>query len=313
MINSQNHIAMKLNIKQILCVLICLFLCYYLKAQEGCQPSFENVNEATGQSVRGYGDFVQKMSISQDDSKILLHLVQVDQGEQGTFLVATHQDKLSEEEYQAAVTGYLNNGNLNASSKLILKVRDQTFQFKPLEVTLTSRSDIFGTRETTVAFTAEVTRDQVAILQTNDLQYVAYYVGGRPFERRFRKPNKRTTALKTIFSCLPIESVFKYEAPVTNAADIDMTEVESSLWSEKLVGTWTFTEKGIAHVVECGAGSLTTSVQGKEIYSGTWKIAGDRIIFITTMGTGTGVVSMFAEDMVVIVDGQETQTWMRIK
>ncbi len=248
-----------------------------------CQPAAAGVDK-NGDTLKYYGGVVRPYKLITDyKADYKLYLVQIDNGQKGTFLYSILSETFKEQsEYNVAVNNYLNQNALKSSTLKIILMNGETLAFdKPLTCEHKAlRSKLFGNvfgHNTT--FISLITKDQIQMLQESPLQFFQLNIGGKPFETKFKKPKKRNIKIKNSFACLDLNTV--QEMKQKKAEDLDMTEVTKANYKSTIVGTWTSESEGrYATLVLTDDGKMTVSATGATTLEGTYKIVNDRIICV---------------------------------
>ena len=289
--------------------LVFLFLTSLIYSQD-CKPSIVS-KQTNGEIVNLYGGKVRDGGFGSNDKSVYsLYIAQVDNGKKGTsILVTLYEPVETKKDYNNAVNNFLNENNLK-NSVLELELNGEKIKIPATECKQKPTKLLGSIVAYTVTFVGDLFKSDIEKLQKYDLQRFRLTIGGRPYERYFKKPTKRTAKLKKAFNCVEMEHIF--EIKKKDASEMDLTEVSKSDYSSSINGKWSLQgEKG--KVVEFKDGKVSYSKMGVKQYEGSYKIIGNRIIITTDYGNSIAEISMFLKDMLILKEKGEEKTFERIE
>jgi len=275
-----------------------------------CKPS-KTSTLTSGEAVSYYGGRIRSGGFGGNDKSIYsLFITQVDDGKKGTVAIATLYEPVNNKsDYDNAVNNFLNENNLKTS---VLEIVLNGEKIKILATECTQRpakllGDIVAY---TVTFQGNILKSEIEKLQQYDLQKFRLEIGGHPYERYFKKPNKRTSKLKQEFSCVNMDNVF--ELKKKDASEMDLSEVSSVNYATAINGKWVL-QGSTGNITEFENGKLIISNMGVKTNEGTYKIAGTRVIMSTNEGNSISEISMFLKDMLILKEKASENTYERIE
>lgn len=278
---------------------------------QNCKPS-KSVKQKNGDTVNFYGGRIRSGGFGSNDKSVYdLFIAQVNDGEKGTIVYATLYEPVdTKEQYNNAVNNFLNETNLKNSvleiqlNGEIIRIPSSNSTSRP-EKLLGSISGYF------VFFGGEILKSQIKMMQEYDLQKFRLVVGGRPYERYFKKPTKRTKKLKKSFKCVNMENVF--EMKKKDASQMDLTEINKEEYSKSIIGKWS-TQGKTGQIVEFDNDSkIKYSKMGRLELEGSYKVVGNRVIVTTDNGNSISEISMFLKDMLILKENGNETTYERIE
>lgn len=253
--------------------------------------------------------------ITDDKSAYTFYVVQINKGKDGTVAFVSFFESVKDRDvYNKAITDYLTEEKLKTSfleiqvDNKIIRIPSTSCQLEPTK----TLGDIYGY---TVNFQGNILKEQVILLQNNDIQKFKIVLGGKPYERSFEKPTKITQAIKKAISCVNLDNMF--EVKRKKPSELNLNEVEQSNYSTEIIGKW-LAQSTNGVILEFVGDKLIVSQMGKVVSEGNYKISGTRLIYTgtTTSGTSNNGVSsfeLFLKDMITLKDKGKDITYERIE
>jgi hypothetical protein len=239
----------------------------------------------------------------------------VNKGKDGTVAFVSFFESVKDRDvYNKAITDYLTEEKLKTSfleiqvDNKIIRIPSTSCQLEPSK----TLGDIYGY---TVNFQGNILKEQVILLQNNDIQKFKIVLGGKPYERSFEKPTKITQAIKKAISCVNLDNMF--EVKRKKPSELNLNEVEQSNYSTEIIGKW-LAQSTNGVILEFIGDKLIVSQMGKVVSEGNYKISGTKLIYTgtTTSGTSNNGVSrfeLFLKDMITLKDKGKDITYERIE
>lgn len=287
-------------------MLMLVFLTSTLSFAQKCKPAKKS-KQTNGDMVQLYGGLVSKTGMwESEEAEHFIYIAQVENGTKGTSIVAiVNQPYKTKKDYQNAV--HLNQENLK-NSVLELELNGEKIIIPTTECKFKPPKHAYSPTYT-VIFEGDISKSDIEKLQNFDLQRFRLILGGLPYERYFKKPNKQTAKIKKSFNCVTMENVF--ELKKKEAKEMDLNEVEKADYSTSINGKWN--EQGsVGMLTEFNDGTVTISKKGVKVTDGTYKIVGNRIIITTDKGNSISEISMFLKDMLILKEKGVETTYERI-
>ncbi len=292
--------------------LLIIFLSLLLSGSfygQNCKPTKVS-KQANGDIVNLYGGRIRSGGFGSNDKSIYsLYIAQVNEGKKGTFIIAFLEEPVqNKREYDYAINNFLNEENLKKSFLEIqlngekIKIPATECQLKPVKLL----GSITGYR---VTFQGDITKTDLEKLQKYDLQRFRLIIGGHPYERYFKKPNSRTKKLKKAFNCVNTDNVF--EVKKKSADEMNLDEVNKADYKTEIKGKWLL-QGSSGNIVSFKDGKVSFSKMGVEYDSGSYKIAGNRLIISSKEGNSILEISMFLKDMIILKEKGNEKTYERI-
>lgn len=284
-------------------------IAFNLANAQKCEPA-ETIKQPNGDVVNLYGGKLRKGGfMSNDRSRYALYVAQLNDGKKGSSIVAYVSERVkNKREYDHAVNNFLNENSLkNSSLKVILN--NELLEIPMMECKQTPSKllgDIVGY---TITYEGDIKKEYVKKLQSYDIQKFRLVVGGKPFERIFKKPTKNTKKIKESFNCVEIDNVF--EVKKKKASEMDLSEVSKSDYASTINGHWNL-QKSNGVTVEFKDGKVIYSKKGVKESEGSYKIVANRVIITTDKGNSIAEISMFLKDMLILKESGEEKTYERL-
>ncbi len=248
--------------------------------------------------------------LTDDGSSYSFYVVQINKGKDGTLaFVSFFESVETRKEYNNAINDYLNETKLKNSyleievNNEILRIPSSSCRLEP-EKTL---GQIYGYQ---VAFEGDILKSQVNLLQRFDIEKFKIVIGGKPYEKTFKTPTKKTKIIKEAISCLNLNNIF--EAKKKKVEDLNLDEVKQSTYSREIVGKWLL-QSGNGTTLEFIEGRIIVRKMKRIISNGTYKILGNRLIYTATANNGVSNFELFLKDMIVLKEKGKEFTYERIK
>ncbi len=291
--------------------LTCFFLISIVVAPgQNCKPAIQTTDKLTGQSITGYGGIVVPSAlIGDNNTELLLHLIEVTgNGEQNIFLSATYKDNLTSDDYRAANNTYLNN---TKQSEFSIRVGGQVLSFKPLNITPNAK-EFLDKYLISVQMLSDISLEQIRLLQSENIEYVRYLIGGKSFDGGPKK-TKNADKLRSGYSCVNIELLDKTSNNSKELREPNLEVVNETEYSTAIIGQWKLDSKGNTFLITFEQeGKYFGEFQGNKIFDGTYNIVGNQFIYSAKSGdkqdAGVDKFTVFTHDMIVLdgKDGQQT-------
>ena len=294
--------------KKLIFLFISLFVSTIMYGQD-CKPN-KVLKQANGDDVNLYGGKIRSGGFGSNDKSVYsLYIAQIDEGKKGTSLVAFLEEPIEKKsEYDNAVNNFLNENNLK-NSVLELQLNGEQIKIKATSCTQKPVKFLGSISGYLVIFEGDIMKSDLEKLQKYDLQRFRLVIGGHPYERYFKKPNTRTKKLKKAFGCVNLENVFEIKKKDVN--NMNLNEVSKADYKTKINGKWLL-QGSAGIVINFKDGKVSISKMGIEYTSGSYKIAGNRLIFTTKEGNSITEISMFLNDMIILKDQNGENTYERI-
>lgn len=157
--------------------------------------------------------------LTDDKSAYSFYVVQVDKGEKGTFAVVSFFESVeNRQEYNNAINDYLNQQKLN-NSYLEIYVNDKKITIASKSCSASPKSTLGSIYGYNVSFEGKITKEQIKLLQNFEIKKFKFTIGGKPYERVFKRSTKITRHLKSIINCVKIENVVENTEEKIKAAE----------------------------------------------------------------------------------------------
>jgi len=290
--------------------LITFLACFQLIMAQ-CKPT-KVTTQQNGDQVSFYGGKIRRGGFgSNDKSYYNLYIAQVEEGTKGTVLIAQLYEYVdTKRQYNDAVNSFLNEANLKNNSSLDLILGKESLSFKP-QACIQRPIKLFGSIiGYNVAFEAQIDKGMVETLQTHSITNFRLNIGGVPFERTFKAKSKKTAKLKNIFNCVNMQHIF--ENKQTDASQLELSEVTLANYKQALEGTWK-DQASFGTTITFKEGTISYQSMGVESGTGTYTVAGKRLIMTSSSGNTISSITLFLQDMLILESqGTETQ-YERIK
>lgn len=294
--------------KKIILTIVSIFSLTLINAQK-CKPT-KIAEQPNGDILNLYGGKVRSGGfVSNDKSVYSVYIAQLNDGKKGTSLVATLYESVeNKKEYNNAVNNFLNDNNLK-NSVLEITVNGKYLKFPATSCKQQPAKFLGDIKAYSVTFESDISKLQIEELINYDIEKFRLVIGGHPYERYFKKPNKRTRKLKEAFSCVNMDNVF--ELKKKEATEMDLTEVSKSNYSNSIKGKWALQgANGI--VVEFSDKSFMYNKKGVKLSEGSYKIVGNRLIITSPEGNTVSEITMFLKDMIIFKEKSKENTYERI-
>lgn len=293
-----------------LILLSALLLTFTITNAQKCKPSKVS-KQPNGDILNLFGGKIRNGGFGSNDKSIYsVYVGQYNEGKNGTTLVAILSEYVkSKREYNEAINSFLNENNLKTST-LQVRVNGKVLKFKATSCTQQPSKLLGDIKAYNVIFESDISKSQIEDLQKFDMEKFRLVVGGHPYERIFKKANKRTRELKEAFSCVNMDNVF--ELKKKDATEMDLSEVSKSDYKRTIKGKWLL-QGSNGKVLEFLDSSFIYTKKGVKLSEGSYKIVGSKMIITSSAGNSVSEITMFLKDMLMLKEKSLENTYERVE
>lgn len=292
-----------------LVIILTLFLTFQVLNAQNCKPT-KVAKQPNGDNINLFGGTVRSGGFGSNDKSIyVIYIAQNEEGKKGTSLVAIlNESVINKRAYDDAVNNFLNENNLK-NSTLEMRVNGKTLKFSPTSCTQQPTKFLGDIKSYTVMFESDITKSQIEDLKNFDLQKFRLVIGGHPYERIFKKANRRTRKIKEAFNCVNMDNVFELQKK--SADEMDLTEIAKADYLKSIKGKWVL-QGSNGKVLEFLDNTFIYTKMGVKLTEGAFKIVGNRMIITSPEGNSVSEITMFLKDMLILKEKTGENTYERI-
>lgn len=253
--------------------------------------------------------------LTDDKSAYSFYIIQMNKGKEGTFAyVSFYEPVNSRNEYNNAINDYLNEEKLKASF-IEIQANNMVARIQAINCILEPKTTLGDISGYSVNLQGNISKEQIMLLQNNEIQKFKVVIGGKPYERTFNRSTKITQSIRNAMKCVNIDNMF--EIKKRKPSELDLTEIESNEYSAVIIGKW-LAQNIEGLILEFTEDKIIVNQMGHIVSEGTYKIAGTRLIYTgeTIDGRSNNGVSnleLFLKDMIILKDKGQEITYERIE